>query len=667
MSFVYPQFLFGLLALGIPIIIHLFNFRKAKRIYFSSNLFLKNVKKASSTRLKIKHYLILLSRLLFIAFLVFTFAQPFIPAEEKNLQTNQVALYLDNSYSMSNNVQEDLTAFEASIAYMQTILDIYPQNTDVLLLTNDFAPYSNTPKSKNEIRELITEIDLSGISRTAGEIKNRLGTTNQSSRPLDIYWLSDFQQSTTGDLAPLHSDTLNNIFLIPLAYQNLQNVYVDSLFLSNPFLIQGETNEVNVVLKNDGPDEINDLMIRFFLNGAQSASGTVDIDPYGLGEIAFDISFQLEEYNEGLLSFEDFPVTFDNDFYFTLNQSDRISVIELKETDSTTVIEKVFGNQQLFDFSSYNINNIDYNDLQTANLIILNEISSIEPTVNSTLMQFMDRQGDILLIPSPDMEVTSFASLTGTLQIIPDSISSREPLAGIDLNNPFFADIFESRTGDFDMPSARPLLGIPSASAELVNFRDGRDFLSYRESVNRLYLTASPLQLSYTDFHTHAVFVPIMYRVALLSKKEFNRLYYTLGQSVISVGIDSVDQETLIKLQGENKEIIPGQRFAGNQVFLEIPKFELEPGFYKISINDVSVNSIAFNQRKAESKLAQIGLEELESISEENSSLTLFNAAGIDNFDNEIKEKYLGIPLWRYTLILTLIFLLAEIMIIRFL
>ena len=142
MSFIYPQFLLGLLALGIPIIIHLFNFRRARKIFFSSNQFLLNIKKATSTKLKLKHYLILFSRLLFIFFLVITFAQPFIPAKEKNIQSNQAIIYLDNSYSMSNYVDEDLTAFEAAMLFIEQIIKVYPQNAQFLLLTNDFAPIS---------------------------------------------------------------------------------------------------------------------------------------------------------------------------------------------------------------------------------------------------------------------------------------------------------------------------------------------------------------------------------------------------------------------------------------------------------------------------------------------------------------------------------------------
>ena len=78
MSFVYPAFLWALAALSIPIIIHLFNFRRYKTVYFPDISFLKEVKQETDSRSKIKHWLVLLMRLLAISFLVFAFAQPFI-------------------------------------------------------------------------------------------------------------------------------------------------------------------------------------------------------------------------------------------------------------------------------------------------------------------------------------------------------------------------------------------------------------------------------------------------------------------------------------------------------------------------------------------------------------------------------------------------------------
>ena len=102
MRFLAPGFLFALLAIAIPIIIHLFNFRKFKKVYFSNVRFLKLVQIQTSSRQHLKDRLILASRILALTFLVFAFARPYIPnPDQKNAYQEQVvSIFIDNSYSM---------------------------------------------------------------------------------------------------------------------------------------------------------------------------------------------------------------------------------------------------------------------------------------------------------------------------------------------------------------------------------------------------------------------------------------------------------------------------------------------------------------------------------------------------------------------------------------
>src|SRR5882672_5584520 len=115
MSLVYPSFLWALPALAIPIIIHLFNFRKTTRIYFSNTRFLRQVKEETTQKRRLKQYLVLASRLLFLFFLVMAFAQPFLPAREQVTSGREVTLYLDNSYSMLSLVAEKTRGLDAAI------------------------------------------------------------------------------------------------------------------------------------------------------------------------------------------------------------------------------------------------------------------------------------------------------------------------------------------------------------------------------------------------------------------------------------------------------------------------------------------------------------------------------------------------------------------------
>ena len=107
MEFLYSQFLYALALVAIPIIIHLFNFRKFKTVYFSNLRFLKSVKEKTKSQSQLKHLLILLSRILAISSIVFAFAQPYLPDENTNNKANHFAanIYIDNSFSMDGENQ----------------------------------------------------------------------------------------------------------------------------------------------------------------------------------------------------------------------------------------------------------------------------------------------------------------------------------------------------------------------------------------------------------------------------------------------------------------------------------------------------------------------------------------------------------------------------------
>lgn len=143
MNFLFPQFLWALLALSIPIIIHLFNFRRAKKLYFSNVDMLRHVKQTTSSKLKLKHWLVLCARLMTIFFLVMAFSQPFLPSNDGRQLSRDVVLYLDNSQSMSNLTSSESPGLDVSIGMISEVLNAYPRETRFQLITNDFAPFSN--------------------------------------------------------------------------------------------------------------------------------------------------------------------------------------------------------------------------------------------------------------------------------------------------------------------------------------------------------------------------------------------------------------------------------------------------------------------------------------------------------------------------------------------
>ena len=126
-------------------------------------------------------------------------------------------------------------------------------------------------------------------------------------------------------------------------------------------------------------------------------------------------------------------------------------------------------------------------------------------------------------------------------------------------------------------------------------------------------------------------------------------------------------QKNKIRLKKAGQEIIPSQRFVGDKLLLEIPRHELSSGFYELEVGTQSITTLAFNTDQKESVLDQLPEKELLQIFGEIPQLKIFNTGDIDNFGTELKENYMGKPLWRYALILALFFLLVEVLFIRFL
>src|SRR3954466_8318477 len=89
MHFIYPGFLFALFTLSIPVIVHLFNFRRFKKIYFTNVRFLREIKQDTQSKSRLRHLLILISRILAVTFLVLAFAQPYIPVSSKQIETGR--------------------------------------------------------------------------------------------------------------------------------------------------------------------------------------------------------------------------------------------------------------------------------------------------------------------------------------------------------------------------------------------------------------------------------------------------------------------------------------------------------------------------------------------------------------------------------------------------
>ena len=665
MSFVYPSFLWALTALSIPIIIHLFNFRRTTRIYFSSNRFLRQVQEATTAKRKLKHFLILISRLCFLFFLVITFCQPFIPAKEQTGEMKNIVIYLDNSLSMSVPVSENTRALDEGVLLAREVVEVFPAQTKYQLITNDFAPFSNTFKTKTEIQDALTQIRLSPIQRSVQEVSDRIERYS-GGRGGEVFWISDFQQSTVGKLDDVRIDSAWRWYLVPLSFNTSVNIFIDSAYLENPFVVGGERNTLHVRLRNEGEKSVDKLLVKLTLNGVQAGTSSVDIAARGITTTSFDLTTGLSGVSRAVISFNDYPVSFDNEFYMALNFSEKINVVEIKNENIATPVEKVFGNRRVFNFQSYTEANFNYSRLAEADLVVLDGLDRFDQSLSQALSGFVRDKGTLLVIPGKDPDVKAYSELLHLPQLQRVQAGQSESLDNPDFSNPFFENVFEERNTRMEMPTALRVLDWGYDRSAILKFKNDAPYLSVFQSQGRIYLLGSPLQSSYSSLANNALFVPIMYRIASSGKRNEVRPYYKLDESYITLKLDSIRSDEPLKFVGE-QEIIPPQRKMSNQVVMELPRFSMNAGFYSVLNNRDTVGLLGFNLDPRESVLRQYSADELVTLLGRAPNVTLFESNSKETFSNEIKERYLGKPLWRYALILALLFLLVEILLIRFL
>ena len=175
MQFLYPGFLYALATLLIPILIHLFYFRRFKTVYFSNVRFLSQLREEKQTRSRLKHWLTLITRLLILASLVFAFAQPYFPGSASGKPQsgkNAVSIYIDNSFSM-RSVGEEGDLIQAGKEKAREISEAYREADVFQLLTNDFQVSNQAFVQRSDLLPKIDRVKASPAFRELQLIVDR--------------------------------------------------------------------------------------------------------------------------------------------------------------------------------------------------------------------------------------------------------------------------------------------------------------------------------------------------------------------------------------------------------------------------------------------------------------------------------------------------------------
>jgi hypothetical protein len=673
MHFFYPSFLFALLFLAIPVLIHLFNFRRYQKVYFSNVQFLKEIQEQQSSRRNLKERLVLASRMLAIAFLVLAFAKPYFSDRNSTQAGKQrtVSIFIDNSYSMQTLNREGSLLDEAK-RRAKELVSAYNVNDRFQLLTQDFEGKYQRLLSREEFNDAVDAVKISPQSRSLQQILNRqegLQETKKDNKR-SIFIISDFQKNMS-DGQPIKTDTGLSVNLVQLKANSLPNVAVDSVLMVNSIHQPGESERLVVRLHNYADEDAQAVPLKLIINNAQKAFGSYTIKARAVQYDTLKFSGLQSGWQRAQLSLQDNPVNFDNQFYFSFNVNQHMPVLLIDGGSPGPYLKAVFATDRFFDVKRVPAGNVDYASLSTYPFIVISDIQSISTGLSQQLQIYVSKGGTLLVFPSTDTDLKSYQAFLQSMNAAyPEKlIEGPAKVTGINLQNQIFKTIFERQPQNPDLPVVKKYYQLSSSVNErqenLMDLPGKKAFWAgYGYKKGKVYVCAVPLSEDFSNLPRHALFVPVIFRMALLSGHD-QPLFYTIGrEQTLEIPPVQINTRQVLKMVKGNTTIIPDARHPEGNTLLFIADQVKETGIYDLRKADSTVAVLAFNDSRSESDLSYFSDNGLHKIMPQANSII---QTGRGTLKDVPTETNFGLQLWKLCIILALISLAVEIALIRYL
>ena len=687
MNFTYPAFLFALSAIAIPIIIHLFNFRKFKTVYFSNIRFLKEVKQDTQAKSRLKHFLVLAARILAITFLVFAFAQPYIPADNKKIIAGDklVSIYIDNSFSM-DAISKNGTLLDEAKKRAAEIVAAYKPADRFQLLTNDFEGKHQRFVNRDEFIELLDEVKISPSIRSLSEVTSRqldllqLGTTGKSKVS---FLISDFQKTIT-NIDQVRNDTSVIFNMIPLVAAEKSNVFIDTCWFETPVRQLNQVEKLHVRIKNVSDKVLDNNSIKLFINEQQKTPASFNLDKMAETEVVLSFVSRETGLQHCRVELNDYPVTFDDKFYFSFEVAKNIPVLSINasgtgtQTPGSPYLNKLFGTDSLFVLANYPENKLDYSTLSGYRLIILNELKTISSGLAQELKRFMVNGGSVLIFPNAESDLNSYKEFLASVNAnyFEHLDTTNTKVDKINLEHDIYRDVFDKKTysaTNLNLPLVSRHFTISKASHSseeyLLRLQNGDIFFGqYTVEKGKLYLSAVSLHSDFSNFSKHALFVPTLYKIGVYSQSTAP-LFYTIGNNETIESAVSIAGENVYRIKSitTDFEIIPEHRVMNGKTEIFTHNQIKDAGNYNLYAGKELIGGISFNFSRKESDLSCYTHEELnvQLAVNDYDNFTIIET-GVQSIQQSLMELEQGKKLWKLCIILALLFLATEVLLLRF-
>lgn len=629
MQFKHPEILWALLLLLIPILIHLFQLRRYKKTPFTNVSLLKKVVSESRKSSSIKKWLILSSRLGIFTGIILAFAQPY-SANVNALKNMENIFYLDNSFSMQAKTENGTLLQNTVQEFVQNI----PENELFTLFTND--DFYKEVYIKDIQNELLTlkhsdkQLSLEQIRLKANSLFKK---NNESLKKLVV--ISDFQQRM-GSISIDSSDITTQ--LIQVSVPDFINISIDSVYLN-----ETDTENLELVAILSSNKDLESTPVSLYDKENLIAKTSANFNKRKKASVPFTLP--KNETINGRIIASDKGLSYDNQFYFNLNEPKKIQVLSVGSEDDK-FLEKIFQSEE-FSFSNTSLAQFNYGALEKYNIIVLNGLESISTGLATALTSFKNEGGSLVVIPSSDIDVSSYNYFLQSFfsTKISEKSNNKVAISNIKFEHPLFKNVFEKSVTNFQFPQVSTYYRISSLAPTALALQNNEPFLL---GADNFYFFTASLSLDNSTFKNSPLIVPVLYNMAVGSLKQ-TEIYNILGnETSIDIPI-SLSKDDILKVSNSEMEFIPEQQSMTKKVRLTFNENPAVDGIFQIKSDEKIIKDISFNYNRSESYLTYLKLDETKQP---------FKTV-IDYFEDILKANSIN-EFWKWFAILALTFVIIE-------
>ncbi len=682
-SFLNPTILFGLVAAGIPVLVHLLTRHKAKTVPFSSIVFLRQLEQRKLRRLKLRQLLLLVLRSLIIALLVLAFARPTLRRAGAAFGPGpcSVAIVLDHSGSMARE-KDGKTLFELGVERAQKVAQLLASGSEAWVVLPGVPPRQAVNGPLRGLALLEETLAHQSLSREATDLVGAIRLANtllQSATHVarEIYVISDFQASAFSQSA--EDSAKVPILALPVQAQEWQNLVVEDVLVESRIVEKGRTTQLRVVVRNTGRHPQRNRLVQLFVDGKRVAQASASLAPEEATAITMSFVPQRSGFLRGSVVVEDDGVPLDDERFFVLRVPERIPVLVLGQGTGVQrlllALNPVRTDRSFFQVTTGRSRGLSAELLSGQKVVVLCNAPPQSAEEVTALRRFVEELGGgLMLVPGVESDVRLlnerllsplglplFVELLGAL----GQGGSPFALGDIDYGHPLFEGVFDQKEHQVRSPefNAAWRTRRGQVGREVVmRFASGDPFLMEMTlGKGRVLVFASGFEPEWSTLSVSSLFAPLVCRsVRFLAQAESAQQKEVLvGQQIVIKLAPEHVQKRLEMLTPEGTHVGLAPELRGTEYVVEFGQ-TAQPGCYALLANQEELAGVPVNMDARESRFAPLSPAELRT-----RYPTLTWVAEGNDVATCLQQARLGRELWRPLAALALVCLVLEMILYR--